>query len=187
VEGRPLDENDLVERSKSGDVGAFEQLVRTHQVIALRVAYLVVRDHAEAEDVTQDAFVKAYGALHRFKAGSSFRPWLLTIVRNEAINRVRSSRRRQRLALREANDPVSGGAAPSPETVVVSRSDQARVLAAIDELPERYRAVLTHRFLLEMSEEETASVLSIPKGTVKSRTARGLARLRELLGEDDLA
>jgi RNA polymerase sigma factor (sigma-70 family) len=187
VEGRPLAEDDLIERSRNGDVGAFEQLVRTHQVIAIRVAYLVVRDHAEAEDVTQDAFVKAYGALHRFKAGSGFRPWLLTIVRNEAINRVRSSIRRERLALREANDPVSGGAAPSPETVVVSRSDKARVLVAIDELPERYGAVITHRFLLEMSEQETASVLRIPTGTVKSRTSRGLAQLRELLGEDDLA
>jgi RNA polymerase sigma-70 factor (ECF subfamily) len=187
VEGRPLEEDDLIERSRNGDVGAFEQLVRTHQVIAIRVAFLVVRDHAEAEDVTQDAFVKAHGALHRFKAGSSFRPWLLTIVRNEAINRVRSSRRRERLALREAIDPVSGGAAPSPETVVVSRSDQARVLVAIDELPEPYRAVITHRFLLEMSEQEAAAVLRIRPGTVKSRTSRGLARLRELLGEDELA
>ena len=99
---------------------------------------------------------------------------------------MRSSRRRERLALREAIDPVSGGAAPSPETVVVSRSDQARVLVVIDELPERYRTVIIHRFLLEMSEEETASVLRIPTGTVKSRTSRGLDRLRELIGDDQM-
>lgn len=184
MEGRPLEENDLIERSKDGDVAAFEQLVRAHQGIAIRMAYLVVRDHAEAEDVTQDAFVKAHGALPRFRAGSPFRPWLLKIVRNEALNRVRSSKRRHQLALREASDPVSGGAAPSPETVVVTSADRARVLAAIDELPERYGAVLTHRFVLELSEEETATVLGIPRGTVKSRTSRGLARLREIVGDD---
>lgn len=177
MEGRPLEEKDLIERSKNGDVSAFEQLVRIHQGVAIRVAYLVVRDHAEAEDVTQDALVKAYGSLGRFRSGSPFRPWLLKIVRNEALNRIRSSKRRHQLALREGNDPVSGGAAPSPETEVVSQVERARVLAAIDELPERFRVVVTHRFLLELSEEETAVVLRIPRGTVKSRTSRGLERL----------
>jgi len=184
VEGRPLEENDLIERSSDGDAVAFAQLVRAHQEMAIRVAYLVVRDHAEAEDVTQDAFVKAHGALDRFRPGSPFRPWLLQIVRNEALNRVRSSKRRQRLALREGSDPVTSGAAPSPETEVVSSDERTRVLAAIEALPERYRAVLGHRFLLEMSEQETAVTLGIPPGTVKSRTARGLQRLRRELGED---
>ena len=182
MEGRPLDENDLIERSKSGDMAAFGQLVRIHQAMAMRVAYLVVRDHSEAEDVTQDAFVKAHRSLSSFRGGSPFRPWLLRIVRNEALNRVRSSKRRHQLALREASDPVSGDAAPSPETEVVSATDRARVLAALDELPARYRAVLTHRFLLELSEAETATVLGIPAGTVKSRTSRGLDRLREIVG-----
>lgn len=184
MEGRPLEEHDLIERSKSGDTAAFEQLVRIHQGMAIRMAYLVVRDHVEAEDVTQDAFVKAYRSLGRFRGGSPFRPWLLKIVRNEALNRVRGSKRRHQLALREGSDPVSGGAAPSPETEVVSESERARVLSAIDELPERYRAVLSHRFLLELSVEETATTLGIPRGTVKSRTARGLGQLRRIIGED---
>lgn len=184
MEGRPLDESELIERSKSGDVTAFEQLVRIHQGTAIRVAYLVVRDHAEAEDVTQDAFVKAHNALSRFRAEAPFRPWLLQIVRNEALNRIRSSKRRRQLALREGNDPVSGGAAPSPETAVIDGADRARVLAAIDDLPDRYRDVISHRFLLELSEEETALTLGIPRGTVKSRTARGLDRLRSNLGRE---
>jgi RNA polymerase sigma factor (sigma-70 family) len=184
VEGRPLDEDVLIERSRNGDPAAFEQLVRAHQGMAIRVAHLVVRDHAEAEDVTQEAFVKAYRSLGRFRPEAPFRPWLLKIVRNEALNRVRSSKRRQALALREGNDPVSGDAAPSPETVVVSHAEQAGVLSAIEELPERYRVVITHRYLLELSEEETAALLGIPAGTVKSRTSRGLTQLRQVLGED---
>lgn len=185
MEGRPLDENELIERSRHGDSAAFEQLVRAHQGMAIRIAYLVVRDHAEAEDVTQDALVKAYGSLGRFREDSPFRPWLLRIVRNEALNHLRSSNRRQNLAIREGIDPVSGGAAPSPEIAVVSAADRARLLEAIDQLPKRYGAVITHRFLLELSEDETASVLGIAKGTVKSRTSRGLGRLRQIIGEDE--
>ena len=183
VEGRPLEDNDLIERSRNGDGHAFEQLVRAHQGLAIRVAHLVVRDHAEAEDVTQDAFIKAYRSLDRFRLGSPFRPWLLAIVRNEALNRVRSSKRRNHLVLREGNDPISGGAAPSPETVVVSDLERALVLDAIDQLPERHQAVITSRFLLELSEEETAVMLGIPRGTVKSRTSRALRRLRVIIGE----
>lgn len=184
MEGRPLEENDLIERSRDGDSSAFEQLVVAHQAAALRVAYLVVRDHAEAEDVTQDAFVKAYRSLDRFQPGRPFRPWLLRIVRNDALNRVRGTKRRRELAVRTGSDPVSVGAAPSPETEVVSEDDKTRVLAAIDTLPNRYKSVIVHRFLLELSEQDTATVLGIAPGTVKSRTSRGLERLRRILGEE---
>lgn len=178
MEGRPLDEQELIARSRDGDTGAFEQLVRIHQGIALRVAYLVVRDHGEAEDVTQEAFVKAFGSMGRFRPGSPLRPWLLRIVRNEALNRVRSRKRRERLAQRAGYDPVSGDAVPSPEAVVTTEDLNRRVLDALDDLPERHRSVVAHRFLLDLSERETARVLGIPVGTVKSRTARALDKLR---------
>lgn len=184
VEGRPLDEQELIAGSRNGDTHAFEQLVLLYQKMALRVAYLVVRDHSEAEDVTQEAMVKAFRSMERFQPGRDFRPWLLRIVRNEALNRVRSTHRRERLAVRLANDPVSGDAAPSPEAVVVNQDGHRRLLAALDRLPEKYRAVITHRYLLDLSERETAQVLGIPEGTVKSRTARGLDRLKVLLGEE---
>jgi RNA polymerase sigma factor (sigma-70 family) len=186
VEGRPLEEKELIANAKSGDVAAYGRLVGMHQAVALRVAYLVVRDHAEAEDVTQEALVKAYRALGRFREEAPFRPWLLRIVRNEALNRVRSRGRRERLALRIADDPVSGGAAPSPETEVIGAEERRRVLDAVDALPTRYRSVITARFLVGLSEAETAGMLGIPPGTVKSRTSRGLARLRMALeGTDD--
>jgi RNA polymerase sigma-70 factor (ECF subfamily) len=149
--------------------------------MALRVAYLVVRDQSEAEDVTQDAFVKAYRSLNRFRAEAPFRPWLLRIVRNEALNRVRSTKRRERLALQTSNDPVSGDAAPSPEAVVMTEEERRRLLAVIEDLPGRYRSVIVHRYLLDLSEQETSEILGLPVGTVKSRNSRALQRLRRSL------
>ena len=181
VEGRPLDEQDLIASARNGDTRAFEKLVRIHQGIALRVAYLAVRDPFEAEDVTQDAFVKAYQSLGKFRMEAPFRPWLLQIVRHEALNRVRGTKRRERLALRAANDPVSGDAAPSPETEIMSEQERGRLLTLIDDLPVKYREVVVHRYLLELSEEETAAILEIPVGTVKSRASRALERLRRRL------
>jgi RNA polymerase sigma factor (sigma-70 family) len=179
VEGRPLDERELIERAQSGDRRAFEELVRTHQGVALRVAYVVVRDPSEAEDVTQDAFVKAYRSMGKFRSGAPFRPWLLRIVRNEALNRVRGTKRRERLALRTAGDPVSGDAAPSPEAEVISGQRARHLLALIDDLPARYRSVIVHRYVLDLSERETAGILGLPVGTIKSRSHRALRRLRE--------
>lgn len=181
VEGRPLIEQDLIRKAKRGDVEAFEELVRIHQQIAVRVAFLVVGDRDAADDVAQEAFVKAYHALSRFRQESPFRPWLLRIVRNEALNQRRRHGRQERLSLRLANDPVSGGAAPSPETTVIIGADRQAVLDAVNELPARYRHVVAHRYLLGLSEAETASALGIPAGTVKSRTARALARLERML------
>src|SRR5436190_18844697 len=102
MEGRPLEEQELVERARRGDVEAYEYLVRTDQDIAGRTAYLITGNAADAQDATQEAFVKAHAALHRFRPGSAFRPWLLRIVANEAINRRRASNRVSRLVLRAA-------------------------------------------------------------------------------------
>ena len=185
MEGRPLDEQELIASAKNGDTRAFGQLVRTHQGFALRVAYLVVRDPSEAEDVTQDAFVKAYRSLDRFRAEAPFRPWLLRIVRNEALNRVRSTKRRDSLALQISSDPVSGDAAPSPEAEVMSQDERGRLLGLIEDLPERYRRVIVHRYLLDLSEEETSEILGLPLGTVKSRSSRALQRLRKSIALED--
>jgi RNA polymerase sigma-70 factor (ECF subfamily) len=177
VEGRPLNEQEQILRAKNGDVAAFEMLVRSHQQIALRVAYLVVGDPTMAEDVTQEGFVKAYRALPRFREDGSFRPWLLQIVRNEALNQRRRRGRQERLALHLADDPVSGGAAPSPETTVIAGVEREAVLAAVGDLPDRYRDIVNLRYFLGLSEAETAATLGVPLGTVKSRTARALKRL----------
>jgi RNA polymerase sigma-70 factor (ECF subfamily) len=183
VVSRPLDEASLVVRAKHGDAAAYEELVRMHQAIAFRVALVAAGDRGDAEEAVQDGFVKAYRALGRFREGAPFRPWLLQIVANEARNRRRSSGRRSGLALR-AGAAASGDAAPSPVAAALSQERREALLAALGSLEERDRAVLVHRFLLDLGEEETATALGVRRGTVKSRTARALARLRGVLGEE---
>jgi RNA polymerase sigma factor (sigma-70 family) len=184
VVSRPLDEASLVVRAKHGDAAGYEELVRMHQAIAFRVALVAAGDRGDAEEAVQDGFVKAYRALGRFREGAPFRPWLLRIVANEARNRRRSSGRRAGLTLRAAA-AASGDAAPSPEAAALSQERRDALLAALGSLEERDRAVLVHRFLLELGEEETATALGVRRGTVKSRTARALERLRGVLGEEE--
>jgi RNA polymerase sigma factor (sigma-70 family) len=181
VEGRPLPETELVERARRGDARAYEEIVRMHQGIAFRTAYLVAGNAADAEEAAQDGFVKAWRALGRFRRGAPFRPWLLQIVANEARNRRRSAGRRADLALRVAGEDVSGDAAPSPEAALVAGENRSRLLDAVNQLPEDARLVVSCRYFLGLSEEETATALSVRVGTVKSRTARALDRLREAL------
>ena len=138
--------------------------------------------HAEdAEDAAQDGFVKAWRALGRFRPGEPFAPWLLRIVANEAKNRRRSAGRRARLALRAQNE-FSGGAAPPPESTVVAAEQRTRLLEAVERLPDEQRDVVVCRYLLDLSERETAEVLGLPLGTAKSRLSRALARLEEGVG-----
>ena len=180
VEGRPPEDDVLVARAREGDVGAFEALVARYREIAFRVAWLVVRDRGEAEDAVQDAFVKAYYAMPRFRSGAPFRPWILRIVANEARNRGRAARRREGLRLRVAVHE-GGPAAPSPEPSVLERTDAEALVLALERLPERDRLVLAYRYLLELSEAETAEMLGVRPGTVKSRLSRALVRLRGVL------
>ena len=112
-----------MERARRGDEQAYEELVRAHQGIAFRTAYLLAGNAGDAEEAAQDGFIKAYRALGRFRVGSPFRPWLLQIVANEARNRRRSSGRRAGLALRAADEESSGDAAPSPEGVLLAGED----------------------------------------------------------------
>jgi RNA polymerase sigma factor (sigma-70 family) len=179
VEGRPLDEPDLIARAQRGDTTAYEELVHAYQGIAFRTAYLIAGGAAEAEDAMQEGFVKAWRALGRFRRGAPFRPWLLRIVANEAHNRRRSAGRRAQLALRAAAEISSGDAAPSPEAALLGAEQRTRLLETVNSLPEDQRVVISLRYFAELSEAETAETLGLPRGTVKSRTSRALERLRE--------
>jgi RNA polymerase sigma-70 factor (ECF subfamily) len=162
---------------------AFEKLIEAHQNVALRLAWLLTGSVADAEDAVQNGFVKAFYALDRFRTGAPVRPWLLRIVANEAREGQRSASRRARLALRLAEQQPAGGAAPSPQAAALADDERRRILGAVEQLSERDRSVIVCRYFIDLSEQDTASVLSLRQGTVKSRCSRALERLRELLEE----
>ena len=165
---------------------AYETLVRRYQDVAVRTAHMIAPD-GDAEDAVQEAFVKAHGALGRFREGAPFRPWVLGIVANAARNRRRSAGRRAGLALRASEDRRPGDAAPSPESAVLERETRAALLDAINTLGDDDREIIATRYFLDLSEAESAEILGIPRGTVKSRLSRALARLRLKLTATDLS
>ena len=179
--GPALEESALVEQARCGDLGAYEELVQRYQEVAVRTAYLITGDAAGAEDIAQEAFVKAYYALARFHAGASFRPWLLRIVANEARNRRKAESRRATHALRAADDAGPDAVAPSAEVAALTAEQRTTLLHAVNELREEDRLVIAYRYFFDLSEIEMAEALGCARGTVKSRLSRALERLRRML------
>jgi RNA polymerase sigma-70 factor (ECF subfamily) len=155
-------------------------LVARYTLRAHRAAFLLGAGE-EADDVVQEAFVKAFRHLSRFREGEPFAPWLLRIVTNETRNLIRSRRRHAALALRLSTGEPDGTAARGPVDEVLAAERRARLVRAVNTLPDRERQVLVCRYFLDLSEAETAQVLAWPLGSVKSRTSRALNRLRGLL------
>lgn len=165
-----------------GDRAAFADLVRIHAPMAKRAAVLWGAG-ADADDVVQEAFVKAYRALPRFRPGSDFRPWLLRIVINETRNLHRGrARREQREQRWWSGQSITD---PGAEAAVITAVRAETLAAALDRLPESLRSVITCRYMLDLSEAETAACLRIPRGTVKSRLSRALRRLRTEVDSDE--
>ena len=185
VVGHPLKEAQVAARARRGDERAFEELLRRHETIAFRTAYLITGSAADAEDVVQEACLKAYRALGRFDPSRPFRPWLLAIVANEARNRLRGDARRADLALRAAREGRPDDAAPPAEASLLAGERRATLLAALDRLRDEERLAVACRYLLDLSEEETAAALGVARGTVKSRVSRALDRLRAELETPD--
>ncbi|WP_128379270.1 RNA polymerase sigma factor [Streptomyces cavernae] len=173
----------MIARVRAGDPEAYAQLVRAHTAIAIRAARALGAG-ADAEDVVQQAFFKAYCSLGRFRDGSAFRPWLLSIVANETRNTVRTAARQRTLAGREAAYAEAEPLIPEsadPAVAAVETERRTALLSALERLSEDHRLVVTYRYLLEMDEPETAEALGWPRGTVKSRLSRALRKLEKLL------
>ncbi len=179
-EATELSDAAAVSRARGGDLSAYEVLVARYTVPAHRAAVLLGAGD-DADDVVQEALVKAYRQLSRYRGESGFRPWLLAIVANETRNLHRSRRRRDGLVLRAAARPDPVPDSPDPADSVLAGERRHRLVEQLRRLADRDREVLVCRFLLDLSEAETADALNVPKGTVKSRTARALAKLREHL------
>lgn len=172
-----MDDDEAVTRSLAGDLDAYEVLVTRYSAVAHRTASLLGAAD-EAEDVVQEAFVKAFRHLGGFRRGSSFRPWFLRIVANETHDLTRSRGRRSDLAVRLGREREPYGP-EDPEGEAVTAEGRDRLLEAVRRLPDGEREAVVCRYFLQLSEAETAEVLGVRLGTVKSRTFRALRRLRE--------
>ena len=177
------DDRDVALQAQRGDMEAFEALVRTYEEAAFRAAYLIVRDEAEAQDVAQEAFVRAYRSLGRFDPEKPFRPWLLRIVTNLALNSIRGARRRDDAGKRLERAVDVRASMPSPEAAALAGEQSQRLWQALGEMDEQDQAVLYLRYFLDVSEQEAAVAIGRPAGTVKSRLHRALGRLRSLIEE----
>lgn len=177
-----MTEAEWIERARQHDPAAWEALTRQHQEAIFRLAYLLVGDADEAEDVAQEAFIRAYRALAQFDATRPLRPWLLTITANLARNRLRS--------LGRYLNALNRALRAEPEKVInVPEASQQHLEAqalwqAVRRLGETDQQVVYLRYFLEMSEAETADALGIAPGTVKSRLHRALGRLRNVVERD---
>ena len=185
VEGRPTEDSELVERSRRGDADAYAELVTRYQALAARTAYVITGNEPDAEEAAQEGFVKAYYALDRFRAGAPFRPWLLRIVANEAINRRKAAGRRPTVDLSVAPDPPSDDTALSPEGAVLAAERRDLVVGALRRVRDEDRLVIAYRYFFDLSEAEMADALGVARGTVKSRLSRALSRLRAVMEPAD--
>ena len=169
----------LIERAQAGDHAAFADLVGPHLPVARRVATSICGE-ADFDDVVQGSLLKAFEALRNFDSHREFRPWFLTIVRNEALNTYRSRGRRRAAEKRLISDRVPEYS-PAAEESVLEAADREALIAAVERLSPIDRVTLETRFLAQRSEAETAAELGVPIGTVKSRSNRALKHLRLVL------
>jgi RNA polymerase sigma-70 factor, ECF subfamily len=173
------DESFLIARARRGDVRAFEEIVRLHQRRVYGVALRIVRAHDVADDVVQEAFVRAWRALDRFDQARPFGPWVCRIAANLAVNHVRSPRAREE-ALPDSHAEAPGRG-PSPLSLVLDEEARRALEGALDELSAGQRAVFVLRSREEMSYAQIAQTLGISPGTVMSRLHRARERLARAL------
>ena len=188
-------DNMLVERFKSGDAAAFDQLVARYWDRIYAMVHQLLRNAEDAEEVTQDAFIRAHRALGDFRGESSFSTWLYQIATNLARNRYWYWWRRKRdksvsldAPVGPENDTTIAELIPAeqetPEDATVTQEFVRRVAECMDELNEKHREILILRNVQNLSYEEIAEILGISVGTVKSRIARARDSLREKLGDE---
>lgn len=174
-----MSEADLIARARQGDDEAWEDLMRLHQEGVFRLAYLLLGDADEADDVAQEAFLRAYRALDRFDLERPLRPWLLSIAANLARNQRRSVGRYVAALQRFFHAEPPEGA--SIEERSAQRLEAVSLWQAVQRLNPSDQQIVYLRYFLEMSVEETAESIGVAEGTVKSRLHRALERLRTVI------
>ena len=176
-----VDDAALVARAQAGERQAFSTLVRRHQATVYRVCYRMLGDREDAEDATQETFVRAYQKLQTFQAHSAFKTWLVRLTVNVSLNERARRKRRRDLDGAAAAHPASPVLAPGPEGVVLQAETVAQVHQALQLLKPEHRAAVILRDLEGLSYAAVAAALAVPEGTAKGWAHRGRERLKELL------
>jgi RNA polymerase sigma-70 factor (ECF subfamily) len=179
----PPNTDELVERCLKGDQTAWEQIVKQHWRKVFNLAYKFVGRHDEAEDLTQDIFLKIFKALHTFDRRANFQTWLISISRNLCIDHYRSVRKERETMARDVDaselSPVSRERGPESQLEQIKLKQL--IHSALGELPVALRQAVVLRDLQELSYQEIADQLGLPEGTVKSRINRGRLELARQL------
>jgi len=176
-----VDEKKLIESAQNGDKRAFGLLIRKHQKRLFRFIYGLTGSFDQTEDIVQDAFVRAYGAIKTFRAGYVFYPWLSTIARNLAYNNIAREEKKESLEQlsQKGFDPETGELGPMDR--LLDKEGQKRFYSALKSMPAKYRSVFVLRHFEDMDYSQIASYLKIPPGTVDSRLYRARQYLMEKL------
>ena len=177
--GGPVDEADLVRKAQRGDAPAFAEIVRRYQRSVYRTAYALTRNTADADDLAQETFVRAYRALDRFRADEPLHPWLSRIATNLAYSLFRARKRRPETPLEPLVEAGrQWGVDDDPAGHTAEHEQHERLAAAFDELKPEHQIVLTLRVVHDMSYDQIAAQLGVPAGTVMSRLSRARAELK---------
>ena len=176
----------LVQRSLARDAGAFRTIIKTYNQRLYRIARGILRNDAEAEDVVQEAYVRAFASLAAFRGDASLATWLSRIVINEALGRLRKRRRTVAMTENPEAQIIRFPLNPSddPERTMAQRQILALVERATDSLPDIYRMVFVARVIEGLSMEETADLLGVRPETVKTRLHRARSLLRKALDDE---
>lgn len=176
-----LDDAALVARAKAGDRKAFTELVRRHRSAVYRICYRILGNREDAEDATQEAFIRAYDRLDTFQERSAFRTWVFRLTVNVSLNELDRARRKRSLPL----EPEAVRSVPSPEASpeadLLKSEALSRLHEALQLLPPNHRAAIVLHDLEDLTWEEAAASLGVPEGTAKAWAHRGRRRLKELL------
>ncbi|HVM71635.1 MAG TPA: sigma-70 family RNA polymerase sigma factor [Anaerolineales bacterium] len=180
-----MDEQEAIRRLKSGDIGGLEMLVRQYQVRAVRTAFLITHDAAQAEDVVQDAFLQAFRSIRHFDQNRSFAAWFMRNVINTAVKAAQKGARRASVQPASDDPDLENWLASegSLEQQVETSEFQQRVWEALQKLSPRQRAVIVQRYFLDASEREIAADLKAAPGTVKWLLHAARKNLHSLLSE----
>jgi RNA polymerase sigma-70 factor (ECF subfamily) len=180
-------DKDLVIRVKEGDSKAYDELVTLYKSAVYGVIYKMVNNKQEAEDLTQEAFIKAYNSIQSFNADYAFSTWLFKIATNNCIDFFRKRKLKtysMDRTIKYKEDEIQQEYAdpqPDAEGEIIADEKSRKINKAIDELPEKYRIAIVLRHRDEKSYEEIAKELSLPLGTVKARIFRAREMLKKSL------